>query len=173
MNNPWWKRRKRKSPWFNDIYDELERLSELLDETMQKALDNDPENILPLKRDRIHGYFIQKNSNRNPNVNNPNYFNLLDKSINIDMDPLIDFINNENFISVLISLPGVKKDEIKLRVTENNLHISVDTSTYEWSNEFQLPSKINPKTAIARYKNAVLQIKLEKFRRILNNNRIY
>ena len=67
MSNPWWRRRKKKSPWFSDIYDELERLGEMIDETMQKAFDNWPDDS-PIRRDRVKGFSIKIGSDGKPKI---------------------------------------------------------------------------------------------------------
>jgi HSP20 family protein len=69
----------------------------------------------------------------------------------------------------LAALPGIKKDDIELRVTETCLTVSVDAESFEWYDEFKLPAKVKPKSAWASYKNGVLEIKLEKLGKIIKN----
>jgi len=129
VNDPWWKRRrKKKDPWFNDIYDELERLGDLIDETMQKAF---------------------KSS-----------------------EPLVDIIEEKDTVVILAAIPGVNKDDIDLRLTENNLTFSVDSADFEWYDEFKLPARVNPKEARASYKNGVLEIKVKKLAQSFRADRI-
>ena len=58
MSDPWWKRRKKKDPWFNDIYDELEKLGDMIDETMQKAFEKSSKDT-QTKRNRFKGFSIK------------------------------------------------------------------------------------------------------------------
>ena len=73
---------------------------------------------------------------------------------------------------VLVALPGVNKDDIDLRLTENNLTFSVDAADFEWYNELKLPARVNPKSARASYKNGVLEIKVKKVEKPFRAGRI-
>lgn len=165
MSNPWWRRRKKKSPWFSDIYDELERLGEMIDETMQKAFDNSPEDS-SLRRNRVKGFSIKIGSDGKPKIREfHDHQSLEDEEMEFDeVEPLVDILEEEKLLVVLIALPGVDKNDIDLRVTEDYLNIKVDTEDFEWYDELNLPTRINPKSAHASYKNGVLEVKLEKLK---------
>jgi HSP20 family protein len=168
MSDPWWRRRKKKSPWFNDIYDELEKLGDMIDETMQKSFENS-ENI-PSRRNRFRGFSVKIGPNGTPRVRE---YNDRDSSQteteDDDQEPLVDFIDEGKILIILAAIPGVNKDEIELRVTESSLTVSVDAESLEWYDEFELPTKVKPKSAHASYKNGVLEVKLEKLRKIVKN----
>ena len=82
-----------------------------------------------------------------------------------DQDPLVDLIDDGESITILVALPGVEKEAIDLRVTENCLTFSVDGSDFEWYDELKLPARVNPKLARASYKNGVLDVKLSKLKK--------
>ena len=90
-----------------------------------------------------------------------------------ELEPLVDLIDERNQIVVLVALPGVGKDNIDLRVTENCLTVSVDTTEFEWYDEFKLPTKVKLKSACASYRNGVLEVRLEKIEKIVNDNGIF
>jgi HSP20 family protein len=173
LSDPWWKRRKKKNPWFNDIYDELEKLGDLIDETLQKSFDPSSEKT-PSRCNRVQGFSIkigpdgkpriQKFNNRQPQRNEP--------KIGDDPEPLVDLIEEGETLVVLAALPGVKKDDIDLRITENCLTVSVDTADLEWYNEFKLPTKVDPQSARASYKNGVLEVKVKKSEKLVRDGRI-
>jgi len=173
LSNPWWRRRKKKSPWFNDIYEELEKLGDLIDETIQKSFDPSSEET-PVRRNRIQGFSIkigpdgkpriQEFNTRQPRQNEP--------EISDDPEPLVDLIEDGEKLVVLAALPGVKKDAINLRITENCLTVSVDTADLEWYNELKLPTKVDPKSARASYKNGVLEVKVKKLEKLVRDGRI-
>jgi HSP20 family protein len=172
LSDPWWKRRKKKNPWFNDLYDELERLGDLIDETVQKAFENSEKT--PVRRNHIHGFSIkigpdgkpriQEFNNRQPQQNEP--------EISDDPEPLVDLIEEANKLVVLAALQGVEKDDIDLRITENCLTVSVDAADFEWYNELKLPTKVDPKSACASYKNGVLEVKMNKVEKPIKDGRI-
>lgn len=173
MSEPWWKRRKKKGPWFNDIQEELERLGDLIDETIQKAFETSSEKAL-VHRTRAQGFSmkigldgklrIREFNNHKPQQKEP--------EISEGAEPLVDLIEEAETIVVLASLPGVKKDAIDLRVTENRLRFSVDTPTLECYKELRLPARVDPKSARASYKNGVLEVKLKKIRKLVKDDRI-
>ena len=90
--------------------------------------------------------------------------------INEDLEPLIDLIDDGNSMDVLVTLPGITKDDIDLRVTENCLRLTVDAAEFEWTDEFELPVKVKPKSTHASYKNGVLKVHLEKLEKTINDN---
>ncbi|PVX23587.1 MAG: heat-shock protein Hsp20 [Candidatus Bathyarchaeum sp.] len=173
MSDPWWRRRKKKSRWFNDIYDELEKLGDMIDETMQKAFDNAPENAAG-RPNRVQGFSIKFGADGKPRIREVGGRQSLhdETEISDDLEPLVDLIEEGNLLVVLVALSGVSKDDIDLRVTENCLTVSVDTVEFEWYDEFKLPTRVKPKSARATYKNGVLEVRLEKLESIVKDNGI-
>ena len=162
MSNPWWRRRKKKSPWFNDIYEELEKLEYLIDETIQKASEESADKS-PVRRNRVQGFSIKLGPDGKPKIYD--FGNRRPRQIEEDgyddPEPLVDLIADGDSLVVLAALPGVRKEDIDLRVTESCLTVSVDTADFDWYNEYKLPTKVNPKSARASYKNGVLEVKME------------
>jgi len=90
-----------------------------------------------------------------------------------------DVWEDKDNIFVKMALPGVKKDDIKITIHQDNISISGHTkqtdekeekgkkyylhtmeSSFEQS--FNLPTKINPDAAEAQFVDGVLQVKLPK-----------
>ncbi len=172
MSDPWWKRRKKKNPWFNDLYDELEKLGDLIDETMQKAFDNSKDT--PTKRNRSKDFSVKIGPEGKPRIRefNNRQPQQAESEVSDDPEPLVDIIEEGETVIVLVALPGVNKDDIDLRLTENNLTFSVDAADFEWYNELKLPARVNPKSARASYKNGVLEIKVKKLEKPFRAGRI-
>jgi HSP20 family protein len=173
LSNPWWRRRKKKSPWFTDIYDELEKLGDMIDETMQKAFDGSSENTA-VRRNRIKGYYVKIGPDGKPKIREFDSTQLPEEEADIDDDvePLVDFIEEGELLVVLVALPGVKKDAIELRVTESCLTVSVDADNLEWYDELELPARVKPKSASASYKNGILKVKLNKLEKVVKDSKI-
>ena len=79
-----------------------------------------------------------------------------------EREPLTDVVDDGETIKVIIELPGVEKEEIKLSGTDDNLTISVETSEHKYFKEVQMPTKIEVKKATSTYKNGVLDITIPK-----------
>lgn len=77
-------------------------------------------------------------------------------------EPLTDVMDDDKNLRVIIELPGVEKDDIKLSGTDDKLTISVDTAKNKYYKEVDMPSKIDVKKAKSSYKNGVLDITVPK-----------
>ncbi|NMC07371.1 MAG: Hsp20/alpha crystallin family protein [Candidatus Lokiarchaeota archaeon] len=77
--------------------------------------------------------------------------------------PVSDVINEENEIVVVVELPGVDKNDIKLDATDYSIEISADAQgKRKYETRLDLPAKINPDHAKARYTNGILEVRLRK-----------
>ncbi len=80
----------------------------------------------------------------------------------VERKPLVDAVEERDYITVIAELPGVSKDQIDLRATEDALYISAESEERRYREEVKLPAKIDPKSAKASYKAGVLEVKLRK-----------
>ena len=88
-----------------------------------------------------------------------------------EIEPLVDIISIDCAIKVVALLPGVEKEDIRLRATEDALIILVDTSKRGYYKEVKLPAKVDPEKAETSYKNGVLEVNLPKKKG--NANRVF
>jgi HSP20 family protein len=164
LSEPWWRRKKKKAPWFNDIYEEIEKLGDLIDETIQKAFETSSGKT-PAHPPRIQGFSIRLGPDGKMRIQELNKRETQPKKTKSkDPEPLVDLIENDESLVVLAALPGVKKDVIKLRTTKKRLTISVDTSNLKYHKDLKLPARVDPKSAHASYKNGVLEVKVRKLK---------
>jgi len=85
-------------------------------------------------------------------------------SIVEEREPLVDVFESENEVSVVAELPGVEKDKIDVKVTEDGktLIINASNEKRKYYKEIELPARVDPSSAKASYKNGVLEVKLKK-----------
>jgi len=92
--------------------------------------------------------------------------------------PYLDIIEKENEIIAKIEMPGLKKDDIQINLTNDRLEVSADIKEekeekeegYIYKERHQekyyrsvlLPSGIDPDNSKAEYENGVLEIKMPK-----------
>ena len=81
-----------------------------------------------------------------------------------EREPLVDVISVNGEIKVIVELPGVEKEDIKLHGTEDTLTISVETPERKYFKEMEMPAKIEPKKAKTAYKNGVLEVTVPKIK---------
>jgi len=98
-----------------------------------------------------------KPSKRRPLPENP--FEVPSSVPNETREPLADVFEEENAIKVYVELPGEKKDEVKLRFTEE----SVEIKAHNFYKMIDLPKRhMATEKASSEYKNGVLKITIPK-----------
>ena len=81
-----------------------------------------------------------------------------------EIEPLTDVIEEEDKIKIVMDLPGVNKEDIKVRISEDGKKVIVSAKSEDrrYYKEVDLPAKVDPSSAKATYRNGVLTIDLEK-----------
>lgn len=82
-----------------------------------------------------------------------------------EREPLIDVISANGEVRVVAELPGVDKKDIKLRVLDDTVTISVDTPNRKYYKEVKLKDEVETKSGKTSYKNGVLEVTLQKAER--------
>jgi HSP20 family protein len=77
-------------------------------------------------------------------------------------EPLADVISTDGEVQVIVELPGVSKEDIKLHGTEDTMTVSVDTPKRKYYKKLEMPVKVDPKTAKSKYVNGVLEVTIKK-----------
>ena len=79
-----------------------------------------------------------------------------------EREPLVDVMEEGDEIKVVIELPGVEKDGIKLEATDRVLKIAVESAKRKYYKELELPHLVDPRRSKASYKNGVLEVRFPK-----------
>ena len=74
-------------------------------------------------------------------------------------EPLVDILEDDKEITLICEVPGVEKEDIKLKTTSKTIEIRAGTS---YLKKLKFPSEVIPQQAKAKYKNGILEIKLPK-----------
>jgi len=185
----WFKKRKRRSPFFGnwffgDIEDMMREMEEMMERNFEQFRTRIPEQM---KRERklpdgstvpewgpfVYGYSMTIGPDGKPKIrefgnvkpsNDAETCGLNKPCLDVkqEREPLVDIVDAEEEIKVIAELPGVAKEEIKLSGTPEKLTISVDTPQRKYYKQIGIPSKIDPKKAKTSYKNGVLEVTLPK-----------
>lgn len=78
------------------------------------------------------------------------------------LEPLVDVIDEDDEIIVVAELPGVEKDEIKVRIKGTTLTIHVENPARPYHKEIMLPSKVKKDDASSAIRNGILEVRLKK-----------
>jgi len=81
-----------------------------------------------------------------------------------EIEPLTDVVEDEGKIKVVVEMPGVDKDDIKVRLGDDNrtLVVSAVGKDRKYYKEIPLPGEVLPDKTKASYRNGVLVVELEK-----------
>jgi HSP20 family protein len=74
------------------------------------------------------------------------------------VSPLTDLWQEKNNLIILFDLPGVKKEEIDLRVTEQSLSLKAKSSDFNYIKKINFPAKVLAEKAKSTFNNGVLEI---------------
>ncbi|MCW4035046.1 MAG: Hsp20/alpha crystallin family protein [Candidatus Bathyarchaeota archaeon] len=180
--NRWSRWFNKKSPFGGDFFDidqtfkEMEELMAKQFEELSKQAPKDLQREQTLPDGTkvqsygpfVYGYSVTVGPDGKPKVQEFGNFKAQTRLGQPHMDvkekrePLADVIEADGEIRVIVELPGVEKDEIKLSGTDATLTISVDTVDHKFFKELELPAKIDVKHAKSTYKNGVLDIVVPK-----------
>ncbi len=76
-------------------------------------------------------------------------------------EPLVDVFDEEQEIVVVVELPGVSEDEIRIEVADDILSLET-TGERKYAKEVLLPSAVAAETLHQTYKNGILELRLKK-----------
>jgi len=154
--------RKRRFPWWFDVFNEMEKMDEMMDEMMRKAFEipKETKSFGPY----VYGFSVSLDPEGKPMVQQ--FGNVkptrVGPQVKEEREPLVDVLQENDEIAVFAELPGVEKNDIKLHSTEKNLMISVDSKERKYHKELELPASVLPTSSKASYKNGVLEVRLKK-----------
>jgi len=78
------------------------------------------------------------------------------------LEPLVDILEEDGEIIVVAELPGVDKDDIKVRIKGQQLTIEVTDPNKPYHKELELPSRVEKDEATSSIRNGVLEVRLKK-----------
>jgi HSP20 family protein len=185
----WFKKRKKRNPFFGnwffgDVEDMMKEMEEMMERNFEQFRTSIPED---LKRERklpdgstipewgpfVYGYSMTIGPDGKPKIrefgnvkpsSDPEKCGIKRSCLDVkeEREPLVDIVDTNGEIKVIVELPGVAKEDIKLHGTENSLTIAVDVPDRKYFKEVDVPAKIAPKKAKTSYKNGVLEVTLPK-----------
>ncbi len=180
MSDEWWWRRRRRywDEWFG--FDEIERMFEdmerFLREFMRRAMSEfTPEAFREMEKELekkgvksyVYGFSVTIGPDGKPIIrefgNVPRRIRGKPTIIE-EREPLVDVFETDSEVVVVAEMPGVEKEKIDIKVTEDGktLIISASNEDRKYYKEVDLPAKVDPLSAKATYKNGVLEVKLKK-----------
>ena len=180
----WWSRWFRRNPFFRSRFfsdtDEVFReMEEMMEREFKEFSERTPKDLI---RERklpdgrivkewgpfVYGYSMRIGPDGKPevrefgNIKPGTGYGRPRIDIKEKREPLADVMTTNGEVKIVVEVPGVEKNDIKLHGTEDSLTISVDTVQRKYFKKVKLPAKVDPKKAKSSYKNGVLEVTLPK-----------
>jgi HSP20 family protein len=162
LSERWWRRRKRRLTWFSDFFQKPSRLEKMMDEMLrptsglnEKRKPNKPYNF---------GFSMTLNHDPNPYIRRfgDTQRSCSSSEIREELASLVEVFEDDKEVSIVAELPGVRKEDIRIHVTQFNVTIAVDTPERSYYKEVTLPIGANPDSTVTTYKNGVLHLRLKR-----------
>lgn len=77
-------------------------------------------------------------------------------------DAHVSVYETDEEIRVVADLPGVDKDDIRIKCDGRHVTISASTETSEYEERIELPARVDEHSASASFNNGILEISLER-----------
>jgi len=158
--------------WFGDFIPEemlkqIEEMMERMMSEMNQGVFLNPEDFEEILRNQegtnpfLFGFSMNIGPDGKPIIqrfgNTPSY-----EGESHILEPLIDIVEEDGEIIVVAEVPGVSKDEIKVRIKGTELTIHAENQERPYHKVIQLPSKVVKEEAKSAIRNGVLEIRLKK-----------
>jgi HSP20 family protein len=144
-----------------------EWLRDPFEEMMRELEEEMPEESKEMKRygPFIYGFSYTKEPGKEPEIKEfgnikPSY-RKLEPFPGGEREPLTDVIDLKDAYEVVVELPGVEKDGLRLHATDDSLEIKTEGGI-KFFKEVLFEMPVKPETAKATYKNGVLSVWLKK-----------
>jgi len=176
----WFRRRMRTffGPWDVEIEEMMKEMEKMFQESMKNFEGNFPKELVreyktPDGKVRkewgpfVYGYsvtigpdgkpVIREFGNMKPSITREGKIALKE-----EREPIVDIITSDEEIRVVVEIPGVSKEEIQIKATENMVTIQTTDPARKYHKEVDLPDSVDPSNAKSTYKNGILEITFKR-----------
>jgi HSP20 family protein len=150
---------------FGGIFKGLGNLIELASKMNEEGINKSGEiKGLPKEMKGVYGFKISTMSGGKPIIETFGNVKETAKGPVVEevREPIVDIFDEKEHILVIVELPGVTKDKIKIEVNGDILNLSTSDKGRRYAKEILLPHQVNAETIKTTYKNGILEITLEK-----------
>ncbi len=177
----WFRKRRPFTSWFQEIEEMMREMERDIERIFEKSM-KDLEEMVPKELVReyklpdgrvrkewgpfVYGYsitigpdgkpIIREFGNVRPSITGARL------SLKDEREPLVDVIDADNEVKVIVELPGVNKEDIRLTATERSLTINAQSADRKYRKVIEMPVEVDPTTAKSTYRNGMLEVTLKK-----------
>jgi HSP20 family protein len=84
------------------------------------------------------------------------------QQISAEREPLVDLNTTDKEVKVILEIPGVKKEDIKISAFDEAVEVTTNNPQRKYHKTIDLPKEANPQTAKSTYQNGILEITFGK-----------
>jgi HSP20 family protein len=82
--------------------------------------------------------------------------------VSSEREPLADVTTTDKDVKVVVEMPGVSKENIKVNVYDNSLEVTTTGTDRKYHEVIEIPPETDIETATSTYKNGILEITFKK-----------
>ena len=79
-----------------------------------------------------------------------------------EIEPLVDVTTDNNQVKVVVEIPGISKDKIKINVYESTVEVRSEDPQRKYHRTIEIPPETDIETAKSAYNNGILEITFSK-----------
>ena len=83
-------------------------------------------------------------------------------SLSAEREPLVDISSTDKEVKVVVEMPGIKKENIKINAYVNSLEITSTAPERKYHKVIELPTEADIETVKSTYNNGILEVILNK-----------
>lgn len=173
----------RRGGFFDDIEQEFDEMRKEMERTYQEEF-KDIEKRVPKEMVReyttpegakvkdigpiVYGYSMTIGPDGKPhvkefgNVRSSSALGGPSRMISSEREPLVDITTSDKDVKVVIEMPGVKKENIKINAYDSSVEVTTDDPQRKYHEVIDLPPEANIETAKSLYNNGILEIVFNK-----------
>jgi HSP20 family protein len=84
------------------------------------------------------------------------------QQITAEREPLVDVNTNDKEVKVVLEMPGVRKEDIKINTYGEAVEVTANNAQRKYHKTIELPKEANTDTAKSTYHNGILEITFSK-----------
>ena len=166
-------KRRKDDDWDDDLFESMfddfgfdfERINERFRKIMERMMKESESNQVGQYGPFIYGFSYKVGPDGKPNFqefgNVPTRPAIGNQQESSAREPLTDINYDDQHAYVTFELPGVSRDDIDLKVSEENVTINVQNSQRKYYKSIDMTEQIKPETAKAKFSNGILDLTVD------------
>ena len=90
------------------------------------------------------------------------YYQQQQPSISAEREPLVDVSSTDKEVKVIVEMPGIKKENIKINAYEDSVEITSNHPQRKYHKVIDLPPEADIETVRSTYNNGILEVIFNK-----------